>query len=76
MLLPVAWSWVLLRSGISSDDILYSESVAWGITAVTAVQLGILKYAVRGWYNLLAAPLWFWLITDVVVLWLWNVGHW
>ena len=74
VLYPIAWLFVLLSSGVSADTVQFSLPVAWALTIGTLVALAVLRYAVRGWWNVAALPLWLLLPMDVLVLWYWNVA--
>jgi hypothetical protein len=72
-ILPVGWLFALDASDIGSDFVQFSLPVAWGFTIGTLIACGLLAYAVRGWWQLLAIPVWLLLLLNLVVLWYWNV---
>ena len=76
VLLPIGWFFVLRGSGISLDNVTFSLAEAWGLTIGTAVALVILGYAVRGWWIIVALPLWILLPMAVLVMWYWNSPSW
>lgn len=76
VVIPICWEFGLFFSGIGGDRVSFPVASGVLLTAGTVIALGVLFYAVQGWWRLLTLPLWLLMLMEMSVLWFWNVRSW